>query len=461
MAFRQNDFFSSETMRALEKVAYNKGLIKIDPLEKYASLPRKPNLVPSDNLLNNILNLCEGLRAEGLDSYAEEIEKYYMFYKKSSSLTDNSMIEQAHPEGSHTLEDVAGDAVIETIIDQQLKDIKMISKMPTGKLSNNQVMSMVKKALLKNAQEESISSSIKNNQTAAYSHKKQLKFYIDEANSIMNQVFGRTLTLKHTFHDNYQDISIALDSMTENNINIAQINNIISDLDDMINSLNLINWKDLGLFNPLTAPYSILRHVGDISDTITGDYQGLVRDQVAGYIDKALSLANAMKNILSNISTTTNESTPQITTETPKSTTQGNQKLPSIKQLRDKIYAVVSVYDNYISTISASLNSNPNGKSSAKQYLNTTLNYLKHVRQSFLSMINAIIVYLSTPNVDINDPIMPDNFYIFTSSSPLFSNITNYSAWQDIANNTHREVLNFYQQAEKAMAAFGPPSSTK
>jgi len=138
MNFKHEDFFSSETMRSLERLAREKGLIKNNVLEKIASGPKKSkvDLTPTNNLTENLLKLCSGLRNAGMEKYAEELESTFMMYKQASTICDSDLVDQAHPDGSPSLEGVDGDAVIETILDQQLAMIRMVDKKPTGKLTN-------------------------------------------------------------------------------------------------------------------------------------------------------------------------------------------------------------------------------------------------------------------------------------------------------------------------------------
>ena len=139
MTFKHNKFEDSPVMRSLEKLAQEKGLIKNDPLHKVASRSAKANLTPSQDLMENLIKLCDGLRAEGLYAFANEIETSFLMYKKAEAMYADSngedIINQAHPKGSPKL-DVEGDGVVETIIDRHLKMIEVVEKRPTGKLTN-------------------------------------------------------------------------------------------------------------------------------------------------------------------------------------------------------------------------------------------------------------------------------------------------------------------------------------
>lgn len=154
MTFKHMKFEDSPTMRALEKVAKEKGLVKPETLEKKASVTKKADYTPTANLMENILKLCAGLRTQGLAKEAAEIETNYLNYKQAQTLYETSkekgedLVNDAHPKGSHKLEGVEGDeAVVETILDQHLKHLQMIEKKPTGKLSTASLLKSVKKAL--------------------------------------------------------------------------------------------------------------------------------------------------------------------------------------------------------------------------------------------------------------------------------------------------------------------------
>lgn len=149
MTFKHTKFDDSVTMRSLVKVAAEKGWIKKDPIQKTASVSE--DLSPSSNLTENILKLCSGLRNSGLDKYADELENKFLAYKQANSLYNVSkeegkdLIDAAHPKGGHNLEDVEGDALVETILENRLKILNVVNKAPTGKLaSHSDIMNAVK-----------------------------------------------------------------------------------------------------------------------------------------------------------------------------------------------------------------------------------------------------------------------------------------------------------------------------
>lgn len=125
--------------RSYVKIAQEKGWIQEEPLKKEASAP---DFQPTHNLMENILKLCQGLRQSGFGKYAEELESKFVQFKQANCHYDVSgesgedLIHAAHPKGSHKLDGVDSDeGVIETVLDQHMKILEKIQKMPHGKLS--------------------------------------------------------------------------------------------------------------------------------------------------------------------------------------------------------------------------------------------------------------------------------------------------------------------------------------
>jgi len=151
MSWKHAKFDDSVVFRSLEKIAQQKGMIKNSEIVKNAE--KFSDLTPSNNLTDNVMKLCAGLRAQGFDNRASELESKFINYKRAETLYDTSkeegedLVDAAHPKGSHKLEGVDGDATIETIIDQHLKLVEISNKAPTGKLSNNKdILKAVKMA---------------------------------------------------------------------------------------------------------------------------------------------------------------------------------------------------------------------------------------------------------------------------------------------------------------------------
>lgn len=165
MSLKHTQFQDSPTMRSYIKVAREKGWIQEEPLKKEASAP---DYQSTDNLMENIMKLCRGLRSTGFDKYAEELESKFIQYKRAESAYDVSgetgedLIDAAHPDGSHKLEGVESDeSVIETIIDQHAKIVEKIEKTPHGKLStSSEVIDAVRVLLAQESSESQLEKNI-------------------------------------------------------------------------------------------------------------------------------------------------------------------------------------------------------------------------------------------------------------------------------------------------------------
>ena len=156
MTFKHTQHWDSELSRSLEKVAIAKGLIKPEPaIKKSAAVIKQADTTPTSNLMENIFKLCAGMRSNGLIKEAVEVETNYLNYKSAQTLyeafkeTGDDVIQQAHPDGSHKMEDIDSDeATFEDILDKHVKILQVLNKKPTGKLSSTaQVLRAVRVVL--------------------------------------------------------------------------------------------------------------------------------------------------------------------------------------------------------------------------------------------------------------------------------------------------------------------------
>jgi hypothetical protein len=168
MTFKNTKFDESAVMRSLERLAIAKGTF--DPEEvpspsKIATAATKVSETPK-SLSEKILVLCDGLRSNGLVSYANEIEQKFLFYKKAAANslydvhheTGEDVIDFAHPDGGKKLDkgwDELG--VIETISERHQKMVEVVNKQPKGKLASKHIINAVKIVL---AQEADVDPSI-------------------------------------------------------------------------------------------------------------------------------------------------------------------------------------------------------------------------------------------------------------------------------------------------------------
>ena len=88
-----------------------------------------------------IMLLCSKLRKSGFEKQADNLENKFLLYKaadvhlyRAHDEDGEDVIEFAHPDGDHKVED-AGDELgyVETILSQHKKDVEVATKAPTGK----------------------------------------------------------------------------------------------------------------------------------------------------------------------------------------------------------------------------------------------------------------------------------------------------------------------------------------
>jgi hypothetical protein len=173
MSFKHVKFEDSPVMRSLEKLAFDKGLVKKEEIAKTAS--KKLDLTPTDNLMENVIHLCAGLREINMHKMADDLEKNLMIYKQAQTLYETSketgedLVDAAHPKGGHKLEDVDSDmAKFHTIVEKHLSALKMIEKMPTGKLANAKDIIKAVKVVLAEDTVESLEAQVKDNINKAF-----------------------------------------------------------------------------------------------------------------------------------------------------------------------------------------------------------------------------------------------------------------------------------------------------
>ena len=154
MTYKHTDLQHSLIGRSLIKLATEKGMIIPEKTNNFTTVAEASKKVealkPTDDFSSNLLKLCSGLRAQGFDKYASEIEVKFLQFKQANALYDVSketgedVVNQAHPEGSHDLKGVEGDATIETILERSKKIQKAILKEPTGKLAAKDALNVAR-----------------------------------------------------------------------------------------------------------------------------------------------------------------------------------------------------------------------------------------------------------------------------------------------------------------------------
>ena len=314
MTFKHVKFEDSVVMRSLEKLAKEKGLVKPEKITKTAAV--KTDLTATANLMQNILNLCAGLRQSGFTKHANELEEKFMVYKQAQTLyettkeTGEDLVESAHSKGSHKLEDVDSDeAVFETIVDQHMKHLKMIEKAPTGKLASaRNVIDAVKVVLgeeaLGAAPVQPTLSGNEDQDLAAY-HDWVAYSYVLRTMPILNKGWKiitkqmSTTTLKPMFAKNYNEINQKINSLTQDNVGIDDLKSIFTDLNDIQASINAFNPTDAAALTPAGFMPTVTKHLGDAYDAATLNWGGQFRDQLTELITEAKSNVNVAIDSLS------------------------------------------------------------------------------------------------------------------------------------------------------------------
>lgn len=155
MTYKHTDLSNSVVGQALLKIAVKQGLITPEKSEKFRSVADVQQELtafePTSSMPENLLKLCSGLRQKGLTSYADTLESKFLQYKQAENAlydvhkeTGEDVINQAHPAGSHAMENLEGDATIETILDRSKKIQDAVLKGPTGKLASKDILNIVR-----------------------------------------------------------------------------------------------------------------------------------------------------------------------------------------------------------------------------------------------------------------------------------------------------------------------------
>lgn len=287
MTFKHLKFAESSTMQAFEKLAKSKGLVKPEEAPKKAEA-KVLDLNPSGNLLDNILKLASGLRSQGFHKHADDLETKYLQFKQADSLyetskeTGDDLIDQAHPKGSHKLEGVEGDAVVETISDAKKKIEEIVNKKPTGKLAAkklataNEILNAVKLVVAQDAEDDA----------------RQLFIAtINEAVTVVNQILRNEDLSDWTWRDNI---------LEEGATTGMALKSTKGHFEVLIENLNEIAKKGPSMESVkelkanLTTLMNLSQRASNISPTMKSKYSGMARD-IYSRADKILAVLRGEK----------------------------------------------------------------------------------------------------------------------------------------------------------------------
>lgn len=177
----------------------------------------KPIFVQAQDtsLTATLLKLCNKLRAEGYNKYAESIENKFVNYKtagvhlyQAHKETGEDLVDQAHPYGDNKIvpdvSDNNGD--VETIVSRHKKIVDIVNKQPTGKLAS--YVEQCKIALGQDIQENiaSLANAAKHNITQAYTMAEGIG---GMSNSVFSLSYGRSAYINFMKMMNIQPITVS------------------------------------------------------------------------------------------------------------------------------------------------------------------------------------------------------------------------------------------------------------
>lgn len=205
MSLKTKKFNDSVVMKSFKHLALEKGMIKPEEIKKEAKAVLDLN--PVEDFTSNVMKLIAGLRKDGLEKFANDLEDHFVNYKMAESSygvhkeTGDDLVDMAHPKGSHKLEGVLGDATIETILDNHLKMMQIVNKKPSGKLSSaKEIINAVKVSLA----EDEMDIKRKN---AAIKEIKKLPAILDKINPLIKNLGISARLLLSDWADNIKSES--------------------------------------------------------------------------------------------------------------------------------------------------------------------------------------------------------------------------------------------------------------
>lgn len=137
MIFKHKKLSESVVMREFEKVAMAKGMVKVTE-EPVIAKKASASFMPSNNLVDDMLKLADGLRERGFEKDAKSLEEKVLSYKlaethlyRAIDEDAEDMLEFAHPKKNKIeFEAQNGDGEVEDTLSQHKKIIDIVNKQP-------------------------------------------------------------------------------------------------------------------------------------------------------------------------------------------------------------------------------------------------------------------------------------------------------------------------------------------
>lgn len=263
MSLKTKKFNDSVVMKSFKHLALEKGMIKPEEIKKEAKAALDLN--PVEDFTSNVMKLIAGLRKDGLEKFANDLEDHFVNYKMAESSygvhkeTGDDLVDMAHPKGSHKLEGVLGDATIETILDNHLKMMQIVNKKPSGKLSSaKEIINAVKVSV---AQENQVSDDELDKETSKLSLSK-LKQIPKKLNLIYKLRFSSSgAQVKASFNvgkiEEYINSAIGVSPEL-----FDEIEDCLDNIEQVFNSINLEDVSAIaGSTLPIGTFYSLYQNI--------------------------------------------------------------------------------------------------------------------------------------------------------------------------------------------------------
>lgn len=312
MTFKHINFDDSPVMRSLERMAISKEPKK--EIEKTAS-SNKPDFTPTGDFFSNLTKLCSGLRDAGLSKYADELENNYLRYKQAetayetSKETGEDLVDQAHPQGSVRVGD-SEYGEIETIVDQQLRTLKIIDKNPTGKLASaTDIIGAVKLSLgnspgvpedINNMSEEL---KIGWRKYVAYQTVSNIYNQLHTIKTKVNYYFSDNSYVVNSVNNSLNKIDNLFSKMDDENISLKELNPVVDNLKSIIDAVRLFDFSDvfaptIPTLDPFGAAKDIYKNISNLRSIQRGQQAVKERDAIESNANTAISIVRSSINIL-------------------------------------------------------------------------------------------------------------------------------------------------------------------
>ncbi len=400
MTYKNIKFEDSAIMRSLEKLAVKKGLIEPEAMKKEASAKVAP-YAPSENLGQNILKLCSGLRERGLGKYAAEVENKFMALKTAESMVFNSMLGDAHSEGSHDLKDMEGDATIEDLEDAHKKIQEIVNKTPKGKFAVRDALNLVKITLAQDAaeaeeteddeEEETVPALVGTHDEVLQANWTKARDLFIDMDAIISQQGDMGVLGRRGIYTSYSDRLKEKLSEAPNMDNITRALSLIKAVKDTVKP-GEISWQSVNPWGgvSLQAWSQVEKKFGYLADLVNACLQAINKINNPSRVAVTKKTPNKKKL------------NPKVPAGTSKRVGVTTRVPDQVIQFTQHLNTQISSLGTWLKTISTKRGLDVNEKSSATKWLNEQLADLNNLKSSLDGLMdpNQQLVFV---NKSFND----------------------------------------------------------